>query len=149
MSDEFTFNMNDEEFAVDFSEAVEFKVFDAGWQQVEVIHLEKRMGTDREGSPLPQIALRLRVTSGEYEGQNLFVNWPLKGRGSGITKQGLTVALGSTPESGASFNFADLMGARFEVFVRPNIWKVEDGGDGELRNRVQRYRALTEAAVQF
>lgn len=149
MSDEFNLNMGDDEFTVDFSEALEFKILDTGWYPVRIVNAEKRVTTTEDGGTLAMIALRMDVTAGEYEGQPLFVNWPLGGRGAGITKQGLKAALGSTPESGQAFSVSDLADVEMEVFVRPNVWKVEDGGDGEARNRVQRYRSLTSDSLNF
>lgn len=133
------------EFIVDFSEAQEFIILPIDWYTVEVAVLEVK---ESQGGT-PMVNARLKVVEGTYEGQNVFVNWMLAGKGTGITKAALEALLGRVPEDGEALSGDELIGSRMSIRVIPKPWKIEDGGDGEMRNTVSRYKALPVGAASL
>jgi hypothetical protein len=134
---------DDDEFSVDFSEAVEFLILPAAWYHVEVVYAERaESGPNSKVPGTPQLAVRMKVQDehGEWAGQTLFANWALRGKGSGFTKAALKAILGDVPSSNR-FRKDDVLGAHLEVFCRPRIRTVEQGGTGEEQNSVNQYRA--------
>lgn len=131
-------------FKADFSEGVELMLLPIDWYSIEVSSVEVTEAT----TGVPMLKLRLRVTGGEYENQPIFTNLMLAGRGAGITAGALRALLGHVSED--EMDTDDLVGARCRVRIGQEVWAEEDQGDGELRNRVLRWKALSsdETAVR-
>lgn len=131
-------------FSADFSEAVEFRLIDRGWYHVRVQAVE--VG-EAKSSGNPRLRAVLKILAGEETGVLVSVNWPLTGRGAGITKGVFRALLGTSEEVS---NTDDLIECECEVYNAPRIWAEEEGGDGELQNNISRYRSIkTEGVVDF
>jgi hypothetical protein len=128
-----------EEFSVDFSEAVERRLLPTDWYRVRVDSLEIKK-SKKSGTPMASILLR--VVGGPYDQQPLFTNWMLAGVGAGITKGGIRAFLGDVAVERTSFSKTDLLGAQAIARVVQEVWAEEEGGDGELQNRVSKYKAV-------
>lgn len=125
-------------FAFDDSEAVEQRLVPVDWYEVEIESAEpKEASTGKR-----MLTVMFRIVDGEYEGQTLFNSFMLEGRAGGITKAFLRAVTGDA--SGGSRSTEELVGCRLRVRVIQKPWKVEDGGDGELQNRIVKYNP-TEA----
>jgi hypothetical protein len=128
------------EIVVDFSEAVERQLLAPDWYRVRIESIEQK--TSSSGKPM--LSVMLRVSEGQYAEQALFTNWMLAGKGAGITKGAFRAFLGDeVVDSGQSrYTLSDFEGAEAMARVTNRVWKEEDGGDGEMQNRVSRYKPL-------
>jgi hypothetical protein len=87
------------EVLIDLSEADTFDPFTA---VVPVVIVTAEMKTGKD-SGKPYIKLRLKVTSGEYEGRVLFTNLNLTGKGAGFAMKDLE-KFGATSKDGKPIN---------------------------------------------
>jgi hypothetical protein len=77
---------DDDELDIDLSEAEDFSPFKAK-VPVEIVGTKVKVANDSKNK---YIELKLRVFEGDYEGRILWRNLPLKGKGSGFTRDILT-----------------------------------------------------------
>ncbi len=133
MSEEFVFD-------VDFSEAVERRLVPVDWYRVRIERLERKQAS----TGTPMMVVLLRIVGGEHDGQPLFHNWMLDGKGAGITKAAIRAFLGDETADGQTrFSTSDLNGAEAVARVTHRVWAEEAGGDGELQNNISRYKAIS------
>lgn len=124
------------ELVVDFSEAVSFDPIPVGWYGATIT--EAKAGKSQAGNA--KISLMLEITGGEADeaiGRKLFDDLVLEGKGTWKTKQMLEAVFG---EATVRLKTGDLLDAEVEVRVVQKVWREEDGGDGEPRSRITRYR---------
>jgi len=129
-----------QELAFDFTDAIEFTALPAGWYDVEVI--EARPGTSAAGNPKVTLRMKVLATGEDYDGRTLIDDLVTTGKGSGRAKQALMAFYGTAPETQMRVSTSDLVGCRANVRVTQRVWAEEDGGDGEMRNNVTRYRPV-------
>jgi hypothetical protein len=128
------------DFVFDDSEAVERVLLARGWYTTRIEAAEVRVA---KNSGNPYLAIQLRTEGGVHDNAPIFVNWPTKGRGAGITKSAFRAFRGSAMAGPGSTE--DLIGLRADVFVIQRVWAEEDNGDGELQNKITKYRASDPA----
>lgn len=126
-----------DELVVDFSQVQSRELLPTGWYDVEVAEIS--MGKTSSGNP--KFAVRLRVVGGEHDGRILFDNWPLAGGGLFKTKNAYGAFIG-TAEGSTTLKASDFLGGQAQARVTQRIWREEDGGDGEARNNVSKYKTL-------
>lgn len=134
------------ELVVDFSEAVSFDPIPKGWYGATIS--EARPGMSQASNR--KISLVVEITSGEDEaaiGRKLFDDLVLEGKGTWKTKQMLEAVFGPSDGEQMRLKPSDLIGAEVEVRVTQKVWREEDGGDGETRSRITRYRQSTLSAA--
>lgn len=127
-----------EEVAFDFSEGVERRVVPVDWYPVRIANVEAR--TSQSGNRM--LSVMLRITSGAHAEVPLFTNWMLQGRGSGILKGALRAFMGddAVAETKGHIVPSELIGLQADARVTQKVWAVEDGGDGEIQNRISKFR---------
>ena len=133
------------ELVVDFSEAVSFDPIPVDWYGAAIS--EAKPGKSQAGNS--KISLVLEITSGEDEsaiGRKLFDDLVLEGKGTWKTKQMLEAVFGKTEGAQMIVKVSELIGSEVEVRVVQKVWREEDGGDGEARSRITRYRQGTMSA---
>ena len=130
-----------EEVAFDFSEGIERVVVPVDWYQVRIANVEAK--TSQSGNPM--LSVMLRITGGVHADVPLFTNWMLKGKGSGILKGALRAFMGddAVAETKGRIVPSELVGLVAEARVTQKVWTVEDGGDGEIQNRISKFRPAT------
>lgn len=130
-----------QDLVMDFSQVETFEAIPVGWYDVEVA--EARPGQSQAGNP--KLTLRMKVLGGDSDGRTLLADLVLTGPGAWRTKQAVNALFGDFEGESYSCSAEDFVGARCEVHVTQRVWREEDGGDGTLRNNINRYRA-SEAA---
>ena len=133
------------ELVVDFSDAVSFDPIPVGWYGATIS--EAKPGKSQKGNS--KVSLVVEITSGEDEsaiGRKLFDDLVLEGKGTWKTKQMLQAVFGPSDGDQMRIKTSDLIGAEIEVRVVQKVWREEDGGDGETRSRITRYRQSTLSA---
>lgn len=129
-------------FNVNFDEIPEWEVVPPGIYTVEVASAEER--TSRNGNAM--LNLRLQIVGGDdpqAEGQSVFANLMLEGRGLQITRQAFKALFGEA-HSG-KYDEADLVGRKCRVRITNRVYREEDGGDGSMRAQVSRWYPPTDA----
>lgn len=101
------------------------------WYPVRVVGAEVKNAKDGESQ---YIALDMEITAGDAEGRHVFDNLSLKERALFKLKKFMKAA--GIPWEPDGFNTEDMYGAELEVYVDNEEYQ------GELRNRVQKYRAI-------
>lgn len=117
------------EFVVDFSNTADFEPLPVDLYEIEVKEVQLK-NSKTKGEPM--LSLKLEVIAGEYVGRSIFTNLMLVGRGLGITKQ----AFKALQIPAGELDTDDVVGACGTVRLTQNVYKIEDGGDGQTRNRV-------------
>lgn len=117
------------DFAVDFSNVEDFEPLPVDLYEVEVKEVSLK-NSQSKGEPM--LAIQLEVLDGEYQGRKIFTNLMLAGAGMGITKQ----AFKALQIPSGEMNTEDMIGATATIRVTQRVYKIEDGGDGNVRNRV-------------
>ena len=117
------------EFVVDFSNTEDFEPLPVDLYEMEVKEVQLK-SSKTKGEPM--LSIKMEVIAGEYVGRSVFTNLMLVGRGLGITKQ----AFKALQIPGGELDTDDLVGACCTVRLTQNVYKIEDGGDGQTRNRV-------------
>lgn len=128
-----------QELVVDFGEAVSFEPVPVGWYGVTVV--EAKAGQSQAGNR--KVSLQLEVTTADDAdtvGRKVFDDLVLEGKGAWKTRQAFEAFFGDTQEK-MRISTSDLVGCVAEVRMVHKVWREEDGGDGETRSRVARYRA--------
>jgi hypothetical protein len=136
------------EFVADFSQAIQFILVPRGTYNVHVASAETATSSNRtamlkvryEIDEVIELSEDAEYTPEQIVGQSLFSNLMLEGKGAGVTEQAFEAMFGSVED--APGNTDDLIGAACAVKVTHREWKVEDGGDGETRANVSRYKPL-------
>lgn len=128
--------------SVDFSQVQEFELIPEGEYLVEVDEAEVKQSST--GKSMMQLQLTVKEPE-DYEGRKLFDNMMLEGNALWRTKRDLGALMGNVPDGQFSFSTEDLVGAQCIVYVSHRVWKVEDGGDGEKRPDIRRYKSLDDA----
>jgi hypothetical protein len=126
---------------LDFSEVPDYKPIPQGDYLVEVVDVD---GPKTSNAGNQMLQLTFEVAEGEFAGRKIY-NYFLLLEGDALwrTKKDLSILLGiDEDEESATFEIEDLMGAQALAFVRPEVWKVEDGGDGEARPKIARLKAV-------
>jgi len=136
------------ELSLDFSGVPDYKPIPQGDYVVEVIEVD---GPKRSNAGNNMLQLTMEIAEGDFQGRKLGRYFLLlEGDALWRTKKDLAVLLGIDEEAeSARFDPADLMGTRAMAYVANEIWKVEDGGDGEARPKVRRLKALSGVADLF
>jgi len=93
----------------------------------------------------------MEIAEGSFQGRKLGKYFLLlEGEALWRTKKDLNVLLAVDEDAKtARFDPTDLMGQRAMAYVANEIWKVEDGGDGEARPKIRRLKALKGVADLF
>lgn len=116
-------------FVVDFTNTEDFEPMPVALYEIEIKEVQLKTSKTK-GEPM--LGIKMEVIAGEYAGRSIFTNLMLAGRGLGITKQ----AFKALQIPGGELDTDDLLGATCTVRLTQNVYKVEDGGDGQTRNRV-------------
>jgi len=127
-----------QELVVDFSEAASFELMEKGWYSTQVA--EAKAGTSQAGNA--KVSLMLEVVGAEKSddiGRKLFDDLVLEGKGAWKTRQAFEAFFGATEER-MRVSTAALIGCTADVYLVQKVWREEDGGDGEPRNRISKYR---------
>jgi len=116
-------------FVVDFTQVEDFEPLPVDLYELEIKEVQLKQSKTK-GEPM--LGIKLEVIAGEFEGRSIFTNLMLAGRGLGITKQ----AFKALQIPGGELDVEDLIGATCTARLTQNVYKIEDGGDGQTRNRV-------------
>jgi hypothetical protein len=133
---------------LDFSQVEGFQPIPQGDYVVEVVEVD---GPKKSKSGNSMLQLTLQIVGGDYAGRkvpNYFLL--LEGEALWRTQKDLEILLDiDMKETGGDVSFGpdDLVGAQAIAAIVPDIWKEEDGGDGEQRPRIKRLKPLTKAAA--
>jgi len=137
------------ELSIDFSSVPDYKPIPQGDYVVEVIEV---VGPTKSNAGNDMLTLTMEIAEGDFQGRKLGKYFLMLQPADALwrTKKDLGVLLDIDEDSkSAKFDPADLMGARALAYVANEIWKVEDGGDGESRPKVRRLKALSGVADLF
>ena len=126
---------------VDLSEAPEIKLVPVGEYPIVIQAVELKPAT----TGTPMLVMELGITQGEYAESKLFDRVMLTGKGAWRTRQMLESTLGPVEGEAMDFDTDDLIGCEAIVKVSHEIYKEEDGGDGEPRAKVKGWKALPGA----
>lgn len=134
-----------QELVVDFSEAASFELMDKGWYGIVVT--EAKGGKSQAGNA--KVSLILEVTEADKSddvGRKLFDDLVLEGKGAWKTRQAFEAFFGATEEQ-MRISSSDLNGCVADAYLVQKVWREEDGGDGEARNRISKYRTSKLSAA--
>lgn len=116
-------------FVVDFTNVEDYEPLPVDLYEIEVKEVQLKNSRNKNE---PMLSIKVEVIAGDYEGRSIYTNLMLAGRGLGITKQAFTALQIPAGE----LDVDDLVGATATVRLIQNIYKIEDGGDGRVRNRI-------------
>lgn len=131
-------------FSIDFSSVPDREAAPAGEYIIEVVSSEMRVSHGEKTDGSQMIFLHLKIVESEHDA-HMFENLIIHEDSMWKVKQ-FFKAMGLIDSNGQVHMATDeLVGARCRGKVTTETWAVEQGGDGELRNRVSRYLPLVGA----
>jgi hypothetical protein len=135
-------------FSLNFDDIPEYEAIPKGNYLLEVESVE---GPVDSNAGNPMLNCVFKVVGGDFDGRKIYGFHLMLGPANVLwrTKQDLEVLLGEPMEGQRSFDPQDLVGSQAMALIVPDVWKVEDGGDGEARPRIRKLSAVDTAAGLF
>lgn len=130
-------------FTVDFSEVPDREPVPDGEYVLEAVHVELKTSKGEKTTGTPMLVFHWKVIGGEMDNRRIFDNALLGGNSLWRTKQLFEAIFG---KGQAQFSMApdELIGSQVLAKVVTEVWAEEDGGDGESRNRIGRYKQIAD-----
>lgn len=134
-------------FTVDFSEVPDREPVPGGEYVLECVHCEQKHSQGAKTAGTPMLVFHWKVVgSEEYDNRRVFDNILLGGKSLWRAKQ-LFEALFGKGQSQYQMTPEELIGSQVLAKITVEVWAEEEGGDGESRNRIARYKQLHNLAA--
>jgi hypothetical protein len=128
-------------FSIDFSEVPDREAAPAGEYILECVTCELKVSQGAKTAGTKMLGFHWKIVESEHTA-HVFENLMLGGDAMWKTKQ-CFVALFGKGQTNFSMSCEELVGVRVRGRLTQEVWAIEAGGDGEVRNRVGRYLPLT------
>ena len=129
-------------FSIDFSGVPDREAAPAGEYTLECVSVDIKVSQGAKTAGTKMLVFHWKIVESEQTA-HLFENLMMGGDAMWKTKQ-LFQALFGKEQQEFQMSVEELVGARVRGRVTQEVWAVEDGGDGETRNRVARYMPLED-----